>query len=764
MSHRFFSLLSSIIIAGAAAHAAAPSESRTPFAARSEEGARQLEREATFDSFLDPKNLEQWMRQMTTRPHHAGSPKAKENAEFIAGLFRSWGYQTEIEVFHVLLPTPKTRQLQLLRPYPITLSLTEQIVGTDDVAEALRAEALPPFNVFSGDGDVTGSLVYVNRGLPDDYEVLERFGIDVKGKIVVVRYGGSWRGIKPKVAHEKGAIGCIIFNDPGDDGYAQGSAYPDGAFKHDSAVQRGSVLDMPVRPGDPLTPFRGATKDAERLTREKAETIMKIPVLPISSVDGEKLLRALDGHVVPDTWKGALPLTYRFGGTGKTVVRLKLEFNWDLVPAYNVIARLVGKEFPDEWVLRGNHHDAWVIGARDPMSGLVPMLEQARAFAALRDKTGWQPKRTVVFCVWDAEEPALLGSTEWCEQHSAELRQKAVAYINTDGNTRGFLGLAGSHALETLAGQVAREVLDPQTKVSVSERLRASWLTKGNDERKKQARERQNLYLGALGSGSDYSPFLQHLGIAAFDARFSGEAQGGEYHTCFDTFDHFKRYGDPGFAYGIALAKVCGRLTMRLADAEVLPFDFRGASQTYDRYMAEVVKLAEDMRKKTQETNRHLTEGLLKLAADPTLPFIAPKPKAAVPFLNFAPMLNAIEDLKTAAAAYDRALNALLKGSRRLDRAELQAVNERLFHSERALLSDNGLPRRPWFRHQIYAPGFYTGYGVKTLPGVREGIEQRQWEEAEQQLNVTADALKRYASTIRDAAKLLKSPDSKETQ
>jgi N-acetylated-alpha-linked acidic dipeptidase len=753
---RCTSFLLSIGLAISVARAAEPSESRTPFATRSEEGARQLEREATFDSFLDAKNLEQWMRQMTSRPHHAGSPKAKENAEFIAGLFRSWGYQTEIEVFHVLLPMPKTRELQLIRPYPITLPLTEQIMGTDAVADALRAEALPPFNVYSGEGEVVGPLVYVNRGLPDDYEALERLGIDVKGKIVVVRYGGSWRGIKPKVAHEKGAIGCIIFNDPGDDGYTQGAAYPDGAFKHDSAVQRGSVLDMPVRPGDPLTPYRGATKDAERLTRDKAETIMKIPVLPISSVDAEKLMRALDGHVVPDAWKGALPLTYRFGGTGNTIVRLKLEFNWDLAPAYNVIARMVGKEFPDQWVLRGNHHDAWVIGAGDPMSGLVPMLEQARAFAALRDKTGWQPKRTIVFCAWDAEEPALLGSTEWVEQHADELRKKAVAYINTDGSARGFLGLAGSHALETLAGQVAKEVIDPQTKVSVSERLRASWLTKGPDDRKKLAQERQNLYLGALGSGSDYSPFLQHLGIAAFDARFGGEAQGGQYHTCFDTFDHFVRYADPGFEYGVALTKVCGRLTMRLADAEILPFDFRGASQTYERYLGEVVKLADDLRKQTQETNRHITDGLLKLAADPTLPFVAPKAKAAVPFLNFAPLQNAIDDLKAAAGAYDRALQASLQTKRPLDKVGLRALNEILFHSERALLDEKGLPRRPWFRHQIYAPGFYTGYGVKTLPGVREGIEQRQWEETEQQVAQLAAALKRYAAVIQDAARLIK--------
>jgi N-acetylated-alpha-linked acidic dipeptidase len=749
------SLLCGMALTSVLVSAAEQAADRNPLAFRPEDGARQLQRETSFDSFLDAKNLEKWMRQMTTRPHHAGSPKAKENAELIAGLFRSWGYETETEIFHVLFPTPKTRELQLLRPYPVTLSLTEQVVGSDAIAGALRAEALPPYNAYSSDGEAVGPLVYVNRGLPEDYELLERFGIDVKGKIVIARYGGSWRGIKPKVAHEKGAIGCIIFNDPGDDGYTQGAAYPNGAFKHDSAVQRGSAVDLPMRPGDPLTPFRGATRDAQRLPRDQAETIMKIPVLPISSIDAEKLMRALDGPVAPDRWKGALPVTFRLGGTGNTVVRLKLEFNWDLVPAYNVIARLKGSEFPDEWILRGNHHDAWVIGARDPMSGLVPLLEQARAFATLRDKAGWRPKRTIVFCVWDAEEPGLLGSTEWCEHHAGELREKVVAYVNTDTNARGFLGLAGSHALELMAAQVAREVVDPQTGVSVSERLRAAWLVNGSAEEKLLAKGRQDLYLRALGSGSDYTPFLQHLGIAAFDVRFGGEGQGGEYHTCFDTFDHFTRFIDPGFDYTVALAKVCGRLMLRLADAEILPFDFRAAGQTYSRYINEVTKLAEDLRKETEQSNLLLTEGHLKLAADPALPFVLPKPKIAVPFLNFAPLQNAGEELKSAADSYQRALQGFLAGSDRLPASDLQALNRMLFQSERALLHDKGLPRRPWFRHQIYAPGFYTGYGVKTLPGVREGIEQRKWDEVNEEVLNSAAALRRYAAVVLKAASVV---------
>jgi N-acetylated-alpha-linked acidic dipeptidase len=383
------------------------------------------------------------------------------------------------------------------------------------------------------------------------------------------------------------------------------------------------------------------------------------------------------------------------------------------------------------------------------------MLEEARALSLLREKTGWQPKRTMVFCAWDAEEPALLGSTEWCEEHADELRKKVVAYINTDGNSRGFLRAAGSHALETLAGQVAREVIDPQTGASVSDRLRASWLVKGNDERKKLAKDRANLYLDALGSGSDYTPFIQHLGISSFNVSFGGESQGGEYHTCFDTFDHYTRFVDPDFAYGVALAKVCGRLALRLVDAEVLPFDFRGASQTFDRYIAEVQKQADDMRKQTEQSNRHLSDGLVKLAADPKVPFVAPKPKAAVPFLNFALLLNVADELKSATAAYENALQATLKNGRRFTAAEMRALNQTLFQAERALLSEHGLPRRPWFRHQIYAPGFYTGYGVKTLPGVREGIEQRQWAETEKQIIEAAEALKRYAAAIRKAAQLL---------
>ncbi|MFP6615159.1 MAG: M28 family peptidase, partial [Candidatus Hydrogenedentota bacterium] len=559
--------------------------------------------EAKYESLLDADNLRGWMKEMTTRPHHLGAPKTKENAELIAELFRSWGYDTEIEVFYVLFPTPKHRKLTLNKPTHFEADLNENIFAPGSDKQALLDEGLPPFNAYSADGRVTGNLVYVNEGLPRDYEVLAQHGIDVRGNIVIAQYGGSWRGIKPKVAAEMGAIGCIIYNEPQDDGYGRGDAYPEGAYKHDSAVQRGSIYDLPRRPGDPLTPGVGSTRDAPRIAMKDAETLMTIPVLPISSGNAIKLLSALGGAVVPASWRGALPISYRFGGQGISEVTLEAEFNWEaLTPTYNVIATLKGSEFPDEWVMRGNHHDAWVIGASDPMSGLVAMLEQARAISELV-KDGWKPKRTIKFCAWDGEEPGLLGSTEWVEHHADDLDEHAVVYINTDGNSRGFFSIGGSHALEPLAASVAHAVTDPQTGVSISERRRSASMVRGDAKAKKAARGSRDLPLSALGSGSDYSAFLQHAGIASFNVGFGGEGVGGEYHTSFDTFDHYTRFKDPKLEYGVALANVCGRLTMRLADADILPFAFSSTAKTIERYVDEIVSMADERREEAEQFN-----------------------------------------------------------------------------------------------------------------------------------------------------------------
>ena len=710
----------------------------------------QLQLERQYDEALDPVDLRQWMAQMTQRPHHAGSVQVKKNAEFMAEQFREWGYDTEIEVFHILFPTPKRRQLTLLSPYRYEAQLKEPSFPEDPVAGAIEKEGLPAFNAYSADGDVTGELVYVNQGIPRDYEVLARMGIDVKGKIVIARYGGSWRGIKPKVAAEHGALGCILYNDPKSDGFYQGSSYPDGPFKHDQAVQRGSVLDLPLRPGDPLTPGYGATKDAKRLPREKAETIMKIPVLPISYKDAKPLISALGGPVAPASWRGAMPVTYRIG-PGPARVRLNLEFNWDLVPAYNVIAKMPGKDFPDQWVIRGNHHDAWVVGAKDPISGIVTVMAQAKAFAQLA-KTGWRPRRTIVFAAWDAEEPALLGSTDWVEHHAAELAEKAVAYINTDGNSRGFLYIGGSHALETLANQAAQKVMDPQTGVTVAQRLRSRRLTQDNNPGNDPWRE--GFHLSPLGSGSDYSAFLQHLGVASFNLGFGGEGRGGEYHTNFDTFYHYSRFHDPQFDYGIALSKLCGRLSLRLLDADVLPFDFKGTVQAIKTYKEEVVSLAEEKRNQITRRNRLISERHFRTAADPTETYHTPTLKEPMPHLNFAPLKNAVDHLARVAEENSKAVTVYLQSGQALSLSQREALDRYLYTSER-LLTHKGLPRRPWFRHQIYAPGFYTGYGVKTLPGIREAIEQDHWQEAEQQIQVTASVIANLAKQIEAATRLL---------
>ncbi len=731
----------------AAGLSAAPPDEKSMLGFGERAASEQLALEGKFDAQLRADNLRDWMKRLTARPHHVGSPYGKENAEFLAAQFKSWGYDTRIEEFRVLFPTPKTRLLEMTEPSAFKASLAEPALK-EDATSGQTDEQLPVYNAYSIDGDVSGELVYVNFGIPKDYEELERRGIDVKGKIVIARYYGSWRGIKPKVAAEHGASGGIIYSDPHEDGYFQGDVDPKGAFRNSRGAQRGSVADMPLYPGDPLTPGVGATEDAKRLPIKDAPTLTKIPVLPISYEDAQPLLQALAGPVAPESWRGSLPITYHLG-PGATKVHLKLEFDWKLVPCYNVIARMEGSERPNQWVLRGNHHDAWVNGADDPISGMVAVMEEARAVSELA-KTGWKPRRTIVYCAWDGEEPGLLGSTEWAETHAAELKEHVVAYLNSDNNGRGFLRAAGSHSLERLLNEAAREVRDPQKKIPVLERLRARRLTHGSPEEQKETRERHDLRIDALGSGSDYTVFLDHLGIASLDVRYGGEDAGGSYHSIYDSFDHYTRFGDPGFAYGIALAQTAGRIVLRLANAELLPFEFSASSDAVGGYAREVAKLADDLREETERTNRLIREGRYEAASDPKEIYIVPKPKAPVPFLNFAPLQNSVAKLKQAAQANEQArrgAEASGKGA-----AEIDVV---LFRSERALTGD-GLPRRPWFKHLVYAPGFYTGYGVKTLPGVREAIEERKWDEAGAQVDATARALERYAAEIEKVTELLK--------
>jgi N-acetylated-alpha-linked acidic dipeptidase len=694
------------------------------------------------------------LERLSARPHHVGSPYDKDNAEFILSQYKAWGFDARIEEFSTLFPTPKTRLLEMIAPVRYTAVLKEPPLKEDRTSGEV-AEQLPTYNAFSIDGDVTADLIYVNYGVPADYDELERLGIDVQGKIVITRYGGSWRGIKPKVAAEHGAIGCLIYSDPKDDGFYVGDVYPKGAWRTEFGVQRGSVADMPLYPGDPSTPFVGATPGVKRLPLKEIKVLTKIPVLPISSHDALPLLQSLTGPVAPDHWKGALPVTYHVG-PGPAKVHLKLEFNWDIKPIYDVIAMIRGSLYPEQWIIRGNHHDGWVNGAEDPLSGQVATMEEGKALGALA-KSGWRPKRTIVYCAWDGEEPGLIGSTEWVETHADELRQKAVAYINSDSNGRGFFGVEGSHALQHFINDVARDVLDPEKNVSVWERAKAARLLASPPSEKKDIRSAKDLKIGALGSGSDFTPFLQHIGIASLNIGYGGESEGGVYHSIYDSFDHFMRFGDPTFAYEVALAQTGGHAVMRLADADILPFNFSDFAETVSGYLSQIRALTQAMREETLELDRELEDNVFAEVADPTKTTRAPKAQDPVPYLNFAPLENAVSTVRKNAEEYQKARHDLEESGRKLAGDQQMRLNEIIFRTERALTKPEGLKGRPWFIHEIYAPGFYTGYGVKTLPSVREAIEQRQWDEADQQVVVVANTLEAYSRDIRQATAILRS-------
>lgn len=707
--------------------------------------------DAQFRAIPEAARLKESMRHMSARPHHVGSPYGREVAEWIAARFTSYGWQAEIESFDVLFPTPKERLLELVEPTTYRALLDEPAVDGDPTSNQ-TAEQLPTYNAYSRDGDVTGPLVYVNYGRPQDYEVLERYNVSVEGAIVIARYGASWRGIKPKVAAEKGAVGCIIYSDPRDDGYFQGDVFPKGPMRPPRGVQRGSVMDIPTYPGDPLTPGVGATPDAPRLDRADAPTLTKIPVLPISYGDAQPLLAALEGRTVPTDWRGALPITYKFG-PGPARVHLKVAFNWDIKRLNNVIARIPGSTYPGEWIIRGNHHDAWVNGAEDPVSGMASVLEEARAMGELL-RRGWKPKRTIVYTAWDGEEPALLGSTEWVEQHDAELREHAVAYINTDGTGRGLLDAGGSYSLESLLNGVARDITDPEAGISVWKRLQASRIAEGSEEDRKTARERKDLRIDALGSGSDFTPFLQHNGVPTLNIGFYGEDEGGIYHSVYDDFFWYTRFADSEFIFGRALAQTAGTLVIRLADADLLPFDFTAIAERAQAYTKELQDLLKDKQKAITERNRQLDDGVFAAIDDPRKPKAPPRREEVPPAINFAPLENASTRLEQAAARYRKAREA---AESRLSSqpAVVRDVNAMLMQSERQLLDPAGLPDRPWYRHLLYAPGFYTGYAVKTVPGVREGIEQKKYAAAEAEVVRAAAALDRESALVTRAAEAL---------
>jgi N-acetylated-alpha-linked acidic dipeptidase len=742
-------LLTSFVVAFASL-ALTPLPADTPlrgFFPQSVQAERDLE--ARFKAIPDPARMREAMRRLSARPHHVGSAYDRENAEWILDQFKSYGWDAHIENFDVLFPTPVERIVELVAPTTFKASLQETAIAVDPTS-GQQSEQLPPYNAYSIDGDVTGPLVFVNYGVPADYEELERRGISVKGAIVIAKYGGSWRGIKPKVAAEHGAIGCLIYSDPEDDGYAGGDVFPAGPMRPAQGVQRGSVADMPVYPGDPLTPGVGATKNAKRLSVKESPTITKIPVLPISYGDAQPLLGALGGPVAPSSWRGGLPITYRLG-SGPARVHLRVRSDWSLKTLYDVIARLPGTTEADQWIIRGNHHDAWVNGAEDPISGLVAELEEARALGMLY-KQGWRPKRTIIYAAWDGEEPGLLGSTEWVEAHADELRAHAVAYLNSDTNGRGYLGVSGSHSLEKFINGVSADVTDPESGTSSWKRVQASRILNGSPEARRDARDRDDLRIGALGSGSDYSSFIDHLGVASLNLGYGGEDDGGIYHSVYDDFYWFTHFSDSSFVYGRALAQAAGIAVLRLANADLLPFAFTNLAETVQGYVKDLQSLRDRRAEQITERNRQIDDGLFRLTSDPRDPITAPERQIPAPQLNFAPLLNALDSLTHSAARYEKAYTRAVSDGRT---AVARNVNTRLVQAERALTSSEGLRNRPWYVHMLYAPGFYTGYGVKTVPGVREAIEQGQWTDADREISRAAAALEREASLVSSLAAVL---------
>lgn len=742
-------LIAILCVASIALAANAAEEHSPRLAGYSAQGSQaELEWEGKFKAIPEPDNMRAYMKHLSAYPHHVGSPYDKSNAEWILSKFKEFGLDAHIETYYVLFPTPKERKVEMVAPTKFVAKMQEPTVQQDPTSSQ-HGQQLPTYNAYSIDGDVTAPLVYVNYGVPADYKKLESMGISVKGAIVIARYGMSWRGIKPKVAAEHGAVGCLIYSDPHEDGYYRGDVFPRGAFRPLEGVQRGSVMDITKYSGDPLTPDVGATKNAKRIPLAQVKVLTTIPTLPLSYGDAKPLLDALKGPVAPREWRGALGMTYHVG-PGPVKVHMSVKSNWDVKPIFDVIAKIPGSVYPAEWIIRGNHHDAWVNGAEDPVSGQSSLIEEARAFGQLL-KQGWKPKRTIFYCAWDGEEPGLLGSTEWAEDHASELEDHAAVYINTDSNSRGYLAMEGSHTLQKFINGIARDVQDPEKNISVWQRDWDLRIRRAKTPAERQAlRNNPDLKIGALGSGSDYTVFLDHLGVASLMLSYGGESNGaGIYHSIYDDFYWYTHFDDTKFVYERTLAQTVGTSVMRLADADILPLDYSEFTNTIQTYVDQLKELLKSEQSESKELDTEIKEGVFAATSDPEKTYVPPKPEAMPPFLNFAPLDNGVAALELSAGRYQRAIRAAeSNGGAALAYPSLAGVNRRIIENERKLIWPEGLPGRPWYRHEIYAPGAYTGYDVKTLPSVREAIEQRQWDEAGKQIEIVGKVLEREAQAI----------------
>ena len=676
------------------------------------------EENATESRFLavpDPKLAEQHLKTLTQAPHIAGSPEDKATADYVAARFRDAGFETQIVEYRVWLNYPGEVSVDLIAPNGITMhGPTREHVSADPYQDDPRV--VMPYNGMSPSGDVEADVVYANYGSPADFDKLRDLNIDVHGKIVLVRYGENFRGVKTYVAQERGAAGVIIYSDPADDGWKKGDKYPKGPWRPDTGVQRGSIGFMFEFPGDPTTPGVASVpslSDEKRVPPEQSAQLAKIPTTPISYHDAWPLLENLGGAESPREWQGALPFTYHVGpGPARVKMHLKQDYRYRTI--WDVIGRIRGSDTPAEWVVAGNHRDAWVYGAVDPNSGTAAMLESVHGLGELL-KSGWKPKRTIVIGSWDAEEQGLIGSTEWGEQHAAELAN-ADAYLNMDVAVSGAkFGASAVPSLKQFLRDVAKAVPSPKggtvyeqwakSNLPASQTVTPSEAI-GDSSRLPQAQVKQDVPVGDLGSGSDYTVFLQRLGVPSTDVSSTGSY--GVYHSVFDNFAWFTKFADPDFAYEQQMARVYGLELLRMADADVLPYD-------YEEYGKEISAYIDTAKKKAEGK-----------------------------FPGKVPDFNAASE---AAKKLTKAGTAMLQKQKnnRSDAARLNAV---LRQSERALLIPEGLPNRPWYRHAIYAPGVYTGYAAVVIPGVNEAIDKGDLERTRQQIEALAAAVNRAAAVL----------------
>lgn len=665
--------------------------------------------EDAFRAVPDPKSAREHLRRLTLVPHIAGTKEDYDTAVYVRDQLRSYGLAAELKEYEVWMNYPNAPTvLELITTRRQPLSTREAVVPGDPTSS--NPKITPLFNGYSASGDVTGSVVYANYGLPGDYDELKKAGVEVKGKIVIVRYGNSFRGVKAKVAEDHGAIGCIIYSDPEDDGYMQGDVYPKGPWRPVASGQRGSVQYLFDYPGDPLTPGRPAIPGEPRLKPEEATDLTRIPVQPIAYDVAKTILSQLKGPVRPTReFQGGLPFAYHVGGTNDVKLRLKTDMDYKLRKIWDVVARIDGNEEKDRWVVLGNHRDAWVFGAVDPNSGSATMLEVGRGLGELL-KQGWKPRRTIILCSWDAEEYGLIGSTEWAEEFAQDLTQKAVAYLNLDAAVSGaHFGASSVPSLWRLLRAATRDVKDPRTGKSVYQQ----WQDHAREGLPEGAPIRE-ASIAALGSGSDYTPFLQHLGVPSTDMGFNGDY--GVYHSAYDSFYWMDHFGDPGFQYHVAAAQLWGMLAMRLAEADGLSLDYTDYASQIREYFTEAIKLAR----------------IRDLAGS----------------LDEKAMTSAIDEFAKEAERVEKARQDAVRNS---DHAKLAKINDALIQAERQFIDQRGLRGRAWYKHQIYAPGFYTGYAAQPLTDFRQALDDRNSANAKEGLERIVEAIKRATKTLKAA-------------